>query len=424
MASINDKYRQFRYALVQSPEYMGLANKDRQACMEYVDLATKLDKKSPPDPEKLEAAYVAAIDEARKLVTEGLLTVELPDEKKEDTSKSDAEANTAPTSHHKYEIHPTAAIFPLMSDEALDELAADIKEHGLRDPVVMHDGTVIDGRNRLEACHRAGVEPTFTEWTGSGSVVTWILSVNLHRRHLTNQQRAMIAGKVAHELAAEAKSRSAQNLRKSGDPVEGLNPGPSGESKSAARAAKLLNVSRDATNKAARIAKSGSDELVQAVTDGTISLDAAARVAELPKAKQRSLLEKGQVQAAAKKIRKEKAASKETPKKAPATEPTPNSDDDGPRSEPLQPNANTEPAADAKSQEAVPDEVHEEAAHEDTSHGDPDDAPLLRAAHRAIDEMVQAGRFAGKMDKVAALLGKLIEFSTDHKTKFESLAMP
>ena len=51
MASINDKYRQFHHALIVSPEYLGLAGKDRKACSEFVDLATKLNKKSPPDPE-------------------------------------------------------------------------------------------------------------------------------------------------------------------------------------------------------------------------------------------------------------------------------------------------------------------------------------------------------------------------------------
>ena len=219
MASINDKYKRFHQALILSPEYMGIANKDRKACKEFVDLATKLDKPSPPDPDDVEAAFVAATNEARMLVTQGVLTVELPDEKQKNGSNTNTEASTSPASHQKYEIHPAAAIFPMMSDEALDELAADIKDHGLRDPVVMHNGKLLDGRNRLEACHRAGVKPTLTEWTGSGSVVTWILSVNFHRRHLSDQQRAMIAARVAQELTAESKERSARNLSKSGEPV-------------------------------------------------------------------------------------------------------------------------------------------------------------------------------------------------------------
>ena len=311
-----------------------------------------------------------------------------------------------------------------MSNEALDELATDIKQYGLRDPIVMHEGRVIDGRNRLEGCHRAGVEPTSKEWSGTGSVVAWIISVNVHRRHLTDQRRAMIAARVAQELATEAKARSAQNLRNSGDPVDGLDPAHRGEGRSTERAAKLLNVSSDAAKKGAKIAKSGSEELVKAVTDGTVSLDAAAQVANLPQTKQREVVAKGKVRETAKKIRKEKAASKGKPKKAPDPEPIPDSDNNEPRTEPPPPDYAAEPVADAEPPDTTSEEADDEENHEDTSHFDPDDAPLLQEAHRAIDEMVQAGRSARKMDKVAILLSKLIEFSTGYKTKFESLAMP
>ena len=106
----------------------------------------------------------------------------------------------------------------MMSNEALNELANDIKEHGLRDPIVMHQGRVIDGRNRLEGCHRAGVEPTFNEWTGTGSVVAWILSVNLHRPTPQRPTKGNARARVAQELAAETKERSARNSVNLGPP--------------------------------------------------------------------------------------------------------------------------------------------------------------------------------------------------------------
>jgi hypothetical protein len=52
------------------------------------------------------------------------------------------------------------------------------------------DGVLIDGRNRLEACRRAGVEPTFTVLDGQGPVA-FILSSDVERRHLTKGARAM-----------------------------------------------------------------------------------------------------------------------------------------------------------------------------------------------------------------------------------------
>lgn len=383
MSTSNDRYRQFHHALIVAPEYMALARKERAACSEFVDLATKLDGKSPPDPEEIEMAYVAAVDEARKLVVKGLLTVRLPDDGMGGANKTGAEASRAPLSHQKYEIHPTASIFPMMTDEALNELGHDIQEHGLRDPIVMHEGRVIDGRNRLEGCHRAGVEPTFVDWTGSGSVVSWIISVNVHRRHLTDRQRAVIAAKVAQELEAEAKSRSTQNLRNSWDPVEGLDPGPRGEGKSAATAAKLLNVSRDATNKAARIAKSGSEELVKAVTHGKVSLDAAATVSELPKTQQRKLVEKGE-EAAAKKIREAKAVSKASPKNAPKPEPIP----------------------EAKDVEPSPPE------------------PASTRNHDSVPKMVAAARRAGRMEGVLKQLRSLVAYCQKQQLEFGEAKAP
>ena len=73
-------------------------------------------------------------------------------------------------------VHPAAAALgPMRSDEELNKLAADIKAHGLRVPLVVKDGYLIDGRNRREACRRAGVYPQVEELIGVDSVV-YILS--------------------------------------------------------------------------------------------------------------------------------------------------------------------------------------------------------------------------------------------------------
>jgi hypothetical protein len=88
-------------------------------------------------------------------------------------------------------IHPVAAMFPMMSDEELDDLAADIKAHGLIHPIVLdEEGTLIDGRNRLEACHRARVTPSYTTLDGRDPVM-YILSSNVARRHMSKGQTAM-----------------------------------------------------------------------------------------------------------------------------------------------------------------------------------------------------------------------------------------
>ena len=96
------------------------------------------------------------------------------------------------------EFHDVANIFPMMQGEEFDALKADIAAHGLREAIWLHpDGRIIDGRNRYLACCELGMEPECRTWDGAGSLVAFVVSLNLHRRHLTESQRAMIAAKLA-----------------------------------------------------------------------------------------------------------------------------------------------------------------------------------------------------------------------------------
>jgi hypothetical protein len=96
----------------------------------------------------------------------------------------------------EYEFHPLANLFPLMSEEELDVLARDIEVNGLTCPIILYEGKILDGRNRYLACKRTGVIPEFCEYLDD-TPLQFVLSINLHRRHLTTQQRAEIADKLA-----------------------------------------------------------------------------------------------------------------------------------------------------------------------------------------------------------------------------------
>ena len=94
------------------------------------------------------------------------------------------------------EPHPFAALFPELPPEELIQLARDIKERGLLEPIILHKGLILDGRNRYRACQIAGVKPRIEEFDAKAakrSPEEFVLSRNLRRRHLSVGQKAAIA---------------------------------------------------------------------------------------------------------------------------------------------------------------------------------------------------------------------------------------
>jgi ParB-like chromosome segregation protein Spo0J len=96
----------------------------------------------------------------------------------------------------KYTEHQYAAIFPMMKDKEIAELAEDIKKNGLRAPIVLHKNKILDGRNRFKACKLAGVVPYFVNYSGHDPLNA-VISLNLKRRHLNTSQRGYIADEIA-----------------------------------------------------------------------------------------------------------------------------------------------------------------------------------------------------------------------------------
>lgn len=95
-------------------------------------------------------------------------------------------------------VHPAADAFPKMAQSDLLALAEDIRVNGLQQPIVTCRGVLIDGRNRLQACALAGVPPTFIsrDSLSDDEVISYIISVNMRRRHLDVAQREAIAAKL------------------------------------------------------------------------------------------------------------------------------------------------------------------------------------------------------------------------------------
>jgi hypothetical protein len=121
----------------------------------------------------------------------------------------------------------------------------------------------------------AGADGTGEAQTPQGKVI----SHNLHRRHLTESQRGLIASRLA--------------TMKSGAPIGNANASktttPIGEVVSAskkdrAEAAAQLNVGTTTLDRARRIERNGIPELVKAVESGSVKLSTVENIAMLPHA--------------------------------------------------------------------------------------------------------------------------------------------
>jgi N6-adenosine-specific RNA methylase IME4 len=191
------------------------------------------------------------------------------------------------------EYHELANLFPMLSAEDSTALAEDIAQNGLREPIVTYEGKILDGRNRFEACKKAGIVPEFVEYQG-GDPLAFVVSLNLKRRHLNESQRGMVAAKIAN-LPAHRPDNSA-NL----------------QTYSRAEAAQLLNVSERTVNTAKKVEQSAAPELIEAVDSGRVSVSAAADLVELPKEEQAQIVARGEreILLAAKEIRAKNAEKK------------------------------------------------------------------------------------------------------------------
>ena len=173
-------------------------------------------------------------------------------------------------------IHPVADLFPLIEGDEFAQLVDDVREHGVREPVWLHpDGRIIDGRNRARAAVEAGVDLPTRVWDGSGSLVQFVLSLNLHRRHLTSSQKAVLALEVEPILAEEAKQRQ----RHGGPEAKGsqiVDYVDSNEGKAAEQAAQLVGTNRQYVADAKRVAQERPD-LIEQVRDGAITIPQAVR---------------------------------------------------------------------------------------------------------------------------------------------------
>jgi hypothetical protein len=161
----------------------------------------------------------------------------------------------------RYALHALCQLFPKIEGPAFDELVQSIKDEGLRERIVLHDGAILDGRNRYDACLVAGVEPVFVPFRGDDPV-RFVLAANIHRRHLSENQRALIAAKLA-TLARGSNQHHREDA--------------SIDAPSQSQAAEMLNVSRSSVQRARQVLEHAAPEDVKAIREGRATLGSVTK---------------------------------------------------------------------------------------------------------------------------------------------------
>ena len=149
------------------------------------------------------------------------------------------------THRDRHELHPLCTLFPRLTGAEFEALREDIRANGLREPILLHEGMILDGGNRYEACLQADVTPVLKPFEG-GDIVAYVLSANLYRRHLSPGQNAAIVASITNWAEAHKPGRPKQS----------------------GNVAALSSV-------AARAAKSGASERTQRMADKVAQADPA-----------------------------------------------------------------------------------------------------------------------------------------------------
>lgn len=163
---------------------------------------------------------------------------------------------------NQHELHPLCTLFPRLAGAEFDALRDDIKTNGLRQPIVLHEGRILDGGNRYRACIEAGVTPKFVEFAG-GNLVSFVLSANLHRRHMSAGQQAAIVASAQDWAKAQTHGGTRRGDQAATLPLETVK-GRAAESGASERTQRMAD----------KVAKA-DPELAKKVAHGEVSLPKA-----------------------------------------------------------------------------------------------------------------------------------------------------
>ncbi len=193
-------------------------------------------------------------------------------------------------------VHPACESVASIGSRDFDSLVDSIKQYGLIRPIeVDREGMLVDGRCRVLACHVAGFEIADADVVETDVSPSAIAQSNNARRHLTLDQKTMLATRRLKEVrkhAVKKKSQGAKKGNKSRTASVGTDdvPTETGKQTRAPRSTEMVasqeNVPRDRLAIAEKVKKADPCLAAQVEAD-EISLSEAAIKAGVKQAKRK-----------------------------------------------------------------------------------------------------------------------------------------
>ncbi|MBC9904381.1 MULTISPECIES: hypothetical protein [Achromobacter] len=207
-----------------------------------------------------------------------------------------------------------AYIDPLTDDER-EALERSLLAEGCRDALVLWGDLLVDGHNRHALCMKHGIPFETRQNTSFKSIEDvhlWMIENHLGRRSVSDFQRGVLALRKKEILQARTASAPAPDDppwdEDSGEPPP-LPAAVVSQALSRQALARAARISSNTLGQIEKIQKAAAPELVRAVKDGAISINAAAAVATLPPERQAAAVAGGrkELQQAAREVRQAKA---------------------------------------------------------------------------------------------------------------------
>lgn len=171
-----------------------------------------------------------------------------------------------------YPIHPLALRFPALIPVKYAALLASISAHGLRRPIVVWQGQIIDGVHRLKACLEAGIEPVYEFPDDDADPLPYLADENVSNRNMSQNDLAVVAYSFSQWSSPGRPRADAENCANLRNYTQ-------------TEAADLLGVSRRLVTCAVQVLSEDSTAVLalqQAVMEWRIRCSDAAKIVDRP----------------------------------------------------------------------------------------------------------------------------------------------